>query len=87
VGVAVWYLRNALGNTKPNHNTGPAVRPHPLNRTYVEALKTGSQNTHTQKDSDATVKSSRIEELLVRLINQNETMMQLLQTVILKLVK
>jgi len=48
--------------------------------TYAEAIKTGTM-------SNVTTGTNQIEELLVKLINQNETMMQLLQTVILKLVK
>jgi len=48
--------------------------------TYAEATKTGTT-------TNIATSTNRIEELLVKLINQNETMMQLLQTVILKLVK
>lgn len=68
---------------EPDGHTGGAkkvVRRSESEVTYAEAAKTGTT-------TNVATSTNRIEELLVKLINQNETMMQLLQTVILKLVK
>jgi len=53
-----------------------AARPLPAAR--LRAFTHGAE--------DASTATSRIKELLIKLINQSETMMQFLQTVILKLV-
>ena len=67
-------------------NEEPQASHHRLpGRTYSEATKSGNVGASTH-GIDASTATSHIEELLIKLINQNETMMQLLQTVILKLV-
>lgn len=81
--------RNAVRGTEPDaqpNGEPPALRRRLPDRTYTEATKSRNEGALTHREEDASTATSRIEVLLTKLISQNETLMQLLQTVILKLV-
>lgn len=81
--------RNAVRETEPDippNGEPPASQRRLPGRTYSETTKSKDKGAPTHREEDASTTTSRIEVLLTKLISQNETMMQLLQTVILKLV-
>lgn len=79
--------RSKISDPVATLTEGYKARPRISGRSYVEALKNDTHGASISNGDKAPSEAGRIEELLTRLINQNETMMQLLQTVILKLLK